>query len=433
MFDHVPRLPLNAGQEAASEGFFNFLFSDQKELCISGPGGVGKTFLMGNLIDVVLPRYFEACQLMNIPAEFQEVVMTATTNKASEVLATQTLRPTETIHSFMNLVVKEDFKTGVVKISKSRTWQIHQRKIIFIDEASMIDSDLYDAIIEGTMKCKIIYVGDKDQLAPVKERISPVYNQNLPLFELLEPMRTSVPELQALNAQFRTTVQTGEFKPIQLVPGIIDHLDDEQMEHEITTRFAAQTDDRILAYTNQRVIDYNSFIREIRSLPADFQAGEYVVNNSAIRVGKARLSVEEEIYLQTVSSIVTSVDIAPGVQMDIRLATIQNSRGEILYDVPIPADRSHYTALVKYYQQNKDWTRYFHLKNTYPDFRQRDAATVYKAQGSSCNTVYVDVTNLSSCHNQNQAARLFYVAVSRARNRVAFYGTLAEKYGKFIQ
>ena len=78
--------PLNQEQQAAADGFFQFLFEDSKELIISGPGGVGKTFLMGYMIDTIMPRYAETCALMGIEAQYTEVVMTATTNKAAEVL-----------------------------------------------------------------------------------------------------------------------------------------------------------------------------------------------------------------------------------------------------------------------------------------------------------------------------------------------------------
>ena len=81
------RPPLNQGQQAAADGFFDFLFSNDKELIISGPGGVGKSFLMGYLIDEIMPRYEKMCSLLNQPAKYHDVHMTATTNKAAEVLA----------------------------------------------------------------------------------------------------------------------------------------------------------------------------------------------------------------------------------------------------------------------------------------------------------------------------------------------------------
>jgi hypothetical protein len=158
---------LNAGQEAAADGFFEFLFSDQRESIISGPGGVGKTFLMSHLIDEIMPRYFDTCQLMGVKPEYDQVVMTATTNKAAEVLAVGTSRPCDTIHSFLNLKVTDDYTTGQQKLTPTLNWFVHERKILFIDECSMIDFPLLQLIREGTHNSKIVYVGDHCQLAPV--------------------------------------------------------------------------------------------------------------------------------------------------------------------------------------------------------------------------------------------------------------------------
>ena len=431
---HQP-LPLNQGQLAAAEGFFQFLFNDEKEMVISGPGGVGKTFLMGHLIDQILPQYFETCQLMGIPAEYDEVVMTATTNKASEVLGIETGRPSSTVHSFLNLKVTDNYSTGESTLSKTGAWVIHTKKIIFIDECSMIDSALWAMIREGTIKCKIVYVGDHDQLAPIKETLSPIYRQNFTTYYLTEPMRNAgQPALQALCQQMRDTVETGDFYPIKLVPGVIDHLSDEQMEAELRAVFVNQdAGSQILAYTNQRVNDYNAFIREVRALPIQFQQGEYLINNTAIRLKAGMLSVEQEVLIREQSASTSFMEIAPDVQLEVCLCTLENLYGESFYGVPLPVDRAHYDSLVKHYQKTKNWNRYFFLKNTFPDLRQRDAKTVHKAQGSTCDTVYIDLGNLSTCRNPNQTARLFYVAVTRPRSRIAFFGDLAEKYGELYE
>lgn len=430
-----PQLPLNQGQQAAAEGFFSFLFQDAKELNISGPGGVGKTFLMGHLIDQVLPQYFQTCQMMGIPPEYDEVVMTATTNKAAEVLGQNTGRPTETVHSFMNLKVVDNYETGESKISRTQNWRMHQRKILFVDEGSMVDSPLLKEIREGTCNCKVVYVGDHCQLAPVKERISPIYTQGLPFYELTQPMRNAdQPALQAICTQLRHTVETGEFLPIQLVPGVIDLLDNQQMEAELRAVFLDPTvDSRILAYKNQRVCDYNAFIREVRGQPEMFQAGEFLVNNSAIRFKSGMLSVEDQVQVLNLKEQTSLIEIEDGVELEVRYADLQGPYGDIFTGIPIPVNRQHYTDLVKYYGRTKNWNRYYHLKNNYPDLRERDAATVYKAQGSTHDTVYIDLGNLSECHNPNQAARMLYVAFSRARTRVALFGKLAPKYGSLVQ
>lgn len=430
MQDKTTTLSLNEGQQAAADGFFQFLFDKDRELIISGPGGVGKTFLMGFLIDEIMPRYQKTCSMMGIPSEYNEVIMTATTNKAAEVLAQATGRPTSTIHSFLNLKVTDDYGTGKSLLTKTRNWRVHNNMIIFVDEASMIDFPLLEMIREGTINCKIVYVGDHCQLAPVMEPISPIYRQNLPFFELTEPMRNSAqPALMQICQQLRNTVETGDFRPIKIEPGVIDHLDGSAMEQEVFDFFTGESNSRILAYTNQRVVAYNDHIREIRQLTSSYTLGERLINNNAIQFRNGMMSVEEEVEIIKLSDQIETIEISDDATLDVRRADLRTKFGDVYSDVPLPEDKAHFTALVKYYQKQKNWNRYFHLKNSYPDLRPRDAATVHKAQGSTYDTVFVDLDNLSTCHNPNLAARLLYVAFTRARSRVVLYGDLAPKYG----
>lgn len=425
------RLPLNQGQQAAADGFFNFLLNDQqKELIISGPGGVGKTFTMGHLIDEVMPTYYNACELANIRPKYDEVVMTATTNKAAAVLAEATGRPTSTVHSFFNLTVKENYRTGESDLQRRRDWRMKERHIIFIDECSMIDRALAKEIKEGSLNSKIIYVGDHSQLSPIKEEISTIYNQRLPFFELTEQMRTSNPHLQALNAQLRETVATGVFKPIHLVPGSIDRFSGHQMEAAFQQEFSHQTRDaRVLAYTNKRVIQYNDYIRGLRGINGPYQPGELLVSNSATELGGGlMLSVEEELEVIIASANTTSVSIDDGVTLDVHYMDLQSSYGYYA-GVMVPADREHWDALIKYYGKIKDWTKYFYLKKMFADLRPRDACTVHKAQGGTYKNVYIDLDDISECRDPKVAARLLYVAFSRAKERVIVYGDLAEKFG----
>jgi hypothetical protein len=426
--------PLNQGQQAAADGFFNFLFSDQKELIISGPGGVGKTFLMGHLIDEIMPQYEESCRLVGTDPIYTDVVMTATTNKAAEVLGRATGRPSQTTHSFFNLKVVDDYTTGRSNIVKTQSWKVHSNCIIFIDECSMIDRQLLLHIREGTVNCKIVYVGDHCQSAPVHEPLSPIYNQGLPFFELTEPMRTNDPHLQALNLQLRQTVESGLFLPIQLVPGVITYLTGDEMEQLVDTMFAnGPGENRILAYTNQRVTDYNNHIRSIRQIQETYVQGETLINNSAVQLSKGMLSVEAEITIDRLDPQTHLVEIVPEVELECVGADISTSYGERYYNVNLPVDKEHYVQLCNYFRKAKNWSKFYKLKNTYPDLRPRDAATVHKSQGSSHDFVFVDLENISTCHNPNQAARMLYVAMSRARNGIYVYGDLAKKYGGLLQ
>lgn len=431
--------PLNEGQKAAAEKFMQFLFSDAKEMIISGPGGVGKTHLMGYMIDHVLPRYQKTCELMGVLAEYTNVIMTATTNKAVEELGKATNRPATTIYSFMNLKVQDDYSNGTSKVSKTRQWTVHRNKVIFVDESSMVDTVLRNLILEGTYKCKIVYVGDSCQLAPVKEPISPIYTASLEECELIEPMRTKCPHLQSLNQTMRERVKTKTFGDIKLVPGIIDWLDGPAMEQAIYDNFISNnTADRVMAYRNDRVHDFNDHIRTLRGLSQLYTVGEHLVCNTAYQPPQklggqlVGLSVETPVTVVEAAETTEMITIAPDVRLEIQRLDLQNQYGAILEGVPVPIDREHLKQLLKYYANQQEWQTYFRLKNEYPDIRPRDACTVYKSQGSTYDTAFIDLGDIGVCNRPDIVLRMLYVAVSRARHRVVFYGDLPPKYGRII-
>lgn len=141
------------------------------------------------------------------------------------------------------------------------------------------------------------------------------------------------------------------------------------------------------------------------------------------------LSVEQEVLLTNLDAETVEVAIDPNVSIQVRYGDLETALGGLYPRVPIPVDRAHLTALKRYYAKDKNWERYFFLKGTFPELRQRDASTVYKAQGSSIDTVFIDLSDISTCRNADQAARMLYVAPSRARKRVILYGQLADKFG----
>ena len=426
-------ITLTAGQQLAADGILNFLLDGTRELIISGPAGVGKTFLMSHVIDTVLPLYHSTCKLLGIDSEFDSVEMTATTNKAAEVLAQATRRETSTIQSFLNLTVKDDFKTGTSVLKRTRSWAPKSRAIIFIDECSMIDTALRNEILAATDKCKIIYVGDRCQLAPVGEIISPVYRNYIPMYELTEPVRNAdQPALMELCQQLRNTVDGGEFLPIRVTPGVVDWLSEEEMHAAVQEHFQeADNNNRILAFRNEQVITLNDYVRRtVRDLPDVLTPGEFLVSAEMTQITSSMsLHVEQGVEVKEVSDKLGSFSVGDGLVLPVRKLTVATSLGDIMHNVMIPVSRGDYQDLLKYYSRKKEWSSYFQLKRSVADLRPRDAATVHKSQGSTYDTVFVDLSDISRCYQPEQAARLLYVAFSRARKRVVMYGELANKYG----
>lgn len=432
---NIPQLTPNAGQQDAATAFFEFLLTPGKEFIIAGAAGVGKTFLMSYIIDNIMMQYQKTCELLGMKPEYTDVVMTATTNKAAEVLGAATGRPTSTIHSFLNIRVSEDFQTGKTILARTRDWHVKRNLIIFIDECSMIDSDLYEILHEGTENCKIVYVGDHNQLAPIFEKISPIYLKNSPFYELTEPMRNNgQPALMAICQQLRETVETGIFKPIKIVPGVIDLLDNNTFPEMIDQTFipGPNLESRILAYTNKMVVGYNQYIRGQRQLPELSTPGEILVSNSSVKIGNTQLSVEQEIKIREEHGT-KMISVTKDSDLEVQQLTLETSFGDLVYNALVPVDRDHYEKLIKWFAKTKNWERYFFLKNNFPDLRPRDAATVHKSQGSTYKSVFIDLENISKVTQPDVAARMLYVAFSRAKERVYLYGPLTERFGGLIQ
>ena len=79
----------------------------------------------------------------------------------------------------------------------------------------MIDNQLFDFIHKLTHECKLVYVGDKYQLTPVRSGLSPVYKNNLVEHTLTIPMRNANhKELVDLCTPLKKPVETGVFNPI---------------------------------------------------------------------------------------------------------------------------------------------------------------------------------------------------------------------------
>ncbi len=417
-------IQLNADQEQAASDFLGFLVTDEPEFVLSGGAGRGKTTLVKHLCGE-LKDYNAVLEVIGRKG-LTDILMTATTHKAAEVLADATGQKTSTIHSALGLVIENDFATGRTKVKKGSRHSVLENNLIIIDECSMVDSALRKAIRESTMHCKIMYIGDKRQMAPIYEPISPIFDGSLPIHHLNIPMRNNtVPELMALCDQLELTVDTGVFAPIKEVPGVIEYLDDTAMAAMMHTHFSTdQPNCRILCYTNNRVLQYNNHMRFIRNLGAQFGVGEILVAGNAVRSDYGSINPEQRVTILDSLSPVVNPDLHGQYGYEVETYQIQTNRGTFFQ----PTNPGHLQMCIKHAAKEKNWPAYFFMKEKLADFRMPHASTVYKAQGSSYPAVFIDLKDIGSCNQPDQVARMLYVAISRAQFRVYLYGQLPEKY-----
>lgn len=371
------------------------------------------------------------------PIRPADIYITATTNKAVEVLQ-QNLGSlsvnTETIFSTFKTIVRHNLETGEDYLVGTNSSFVLENSLVFIDECSMLPQQMKRIIDNHSKNCKFVYIGDSYQLAPVNERPHWDNTPSLTTARLYTPVRNQGKKaLIDLCSQLRRTVETLTFEPINLVDGVIDHLDDTEAETWIN-----QTDyekNRILSYTNCKALKYIDFIEQHKGNLQKIRPNQIYINNSHfISDMSGKFYPEELIKIIGIHPNVVSVS-APGSTQVLHvykaeIVSIPNpTKRSIAY---IPLNVSDYLVLLRLLAREQNWPAYYWFKENILDLRLPYACTVHKSQGNTYEEVLVDCGSFRTCNDPTVAARLLYVAVSRAQKRVLFYGKLPKKYGGFI-
>ena len=261
----------------AYAGLIDFINSSYNEndykRALVGPAGTGKTYLLKALIK-------------NSNLSYSTIGVAAPTHKACRVLSESINLPNITINTLQSdLGLRLNFDVEKFDISnppfdpKGRI-KIGEYKIYIVDESSMINRDLL-IFLEKTCKsnkCKIIYVGDSAQLAPVGEYYSSAFDKvkvykltqivrqesDNPIVYLLELLRYDI-EHKTFNflnyiSKNREKFDDNNIKgykvcnSIEFSNYVYSNFTDEQLTKNVD--FA-----KIIGYTNVAVSAWNKYVR----------------------------------------------------------------------------------------------------------------------------------------------------------------------------
>ena len=410
-------ITLTPDQQAALESFTSFLFDPSEQVFVlEGYAGTGKSTLVDTLLQR-LPGLQQMQQLINLNSTDYTVELTATTNKAAEALMAISKQPVVTIHSFLGLRVDTDYRTKEVRLISNGA-AAKENRLIFIDEASYVDSYLLEQIFKLTKNCKIVFMGDPAQLTPVKSSGAPVFDAKFKTAKLTQVVRQAVGNpITTLATQFRETVSTGvwtSFKPDQ--QNVI-YLPREEFEDKIIEEFIRadwkHSDSKILAWTNQRVVDYNHAVRDRVMGTPNFQVGDYVLNNHYVQLNKSILKTDQLLQITEIGE--------PLVQLGVTGREISFAGVRIPFFVPDSLAAAK--AAMRKFRATNDERSMLNMAE-WADLRAVYASTINKSQGSTYGKVYIDLDDIKRCNSGNQIARMMYVAVSRARHQVYLTGDL---------
>ena len=155
----------------------HWLKNDGTFFTLAGYAGTGKSTIVKKILD----NYRRG------------VVVSAPTHKAKKVVMNTTGEEGRTLHALLGLrpdVDLDNFNPNQPKFNPIAIPKITDYNFVVIDEASMINQELYDLIIDKTQhsRTKVLFMGDPAQIPPVGEKESVVFNQETNLFHQLTKM-----------------------------------------------------------------------------------------------------------------------------------------------------------------------------------------------------------------------------------------------------
>ncbi|MCM1217951.1 MAG: DEAD/DEAH box helicase [Lachnospiraceae bacterium] len=461
---------LNSQQKEVIEKIDKFIQDPfETVMTISGWAGTGKTTLM----EIVKNRYWYTGP---------NIHFAATTHKAAAVLKQKVKKRVSTVNSLFGILIEIDMDNDAFDVSKKKkvydTEKLKEGSVVVIDEASMLSESNYNDVIKKCKdyNCKVIFVGDSAQLAPVNEDdISIVFrnqeNDSKQIIELTKIERTD--EVPILNEATRVRLE-GELSYMSNIVdgnGVRYISNGEEIVETIDKYIGGLKDNpnyfRILTYTNKNVENLNTIIRKklgYNDIPEvgeplmsyanwGYDGGTYTFINSESYnvnkiIGERDVELAEIIDTYDGDKIMHIIDMeivdSLGKKIVIPYLDIKNnpnnrSAVEIVCREKINAWKRYRnidaSALQDKIERRKcldyinelddlifvndnvrDWNGYL-IQSKVVDFGY--AHTIHKSQGCTFENILMNDIDIShNCHDNMTRKQLRYVGITRAKKNV---------------
>jgi ATP-dependent exoDNAse (exonuclease V) alpha subunit len=418
-------IALSPDQQQALYEIIDFLADKGKgEMVLGGSAGTGKTFLTRYILNKVQDTSeFKAGKLLACNKEKRlPVHLTSTTNKAASVLHEATGHYVNTIHRLLGLVVYKDKQTGKTVLKRTKRSKVIERSIIVIDEAGMIDDALLEKIRDLTYECKVLFIGDPYQLAPVFKTACPVF-LNVPdqVYLTQAHRQAATSSIIQFAEGFKVALDTGKFPQIASLGHDVIHMNADAFYQEINKKFIGDHHRdyaRIVAWSNNKIHKYNKTIRALNKLPTHWTIGEFALSNTPLHYCGG-------IVVPT-DGLVEIIDIGPVESYEdilCRKIEYETNNGD-RYSIHQAEDQIEVSHLINHFKKKEMWREKYIVEEFFSDFRPMYANTCHKAQGSTYEYVFIDLNDIGRNTRNNDIARLLYTAVTRASNTVYLYGNL---------
>ncbi len=427
---------------------------------LEGYAGTGKTYLVAALLRGACPGLRiavaaptnKAVRVLRDTLEAQEVPIASAGNEEDDFPRRRRKPGTgctcRSIYSLLGLKVREADNGLQEIVSGQRDSTLRDYDIVVIDECSMLNDYVFKKIIDEHDEAQVLFVGDPAQLPPVSTKnddslLSPVFTRVSLKVRLTEVVRQaqdnpiiqlSIRIRQLIEADIKATVLSlAEVLPdvasgpkAALVSGTSQTLVDWWLDQFSDD---AESDTRIIAYTNDRVQYYNQAIHHRLHGNTDtrFVAGERViVHRQSIvecRINNwifepDRLITSDELRVQSVSK--KNHPLYPSIpaeqlllERDGRVYRAWVAQDELELNRQISDCFAQFRDFKSkamqamtpdeqqnYKQQSTDWSsKGWALRHAFADLQHAYAITCHKSQGSTFDCALVDFTDLSKIND----------------------------------
>lgn len=398
-----------------------------KRIIISGSAGVGKTFAAKVLLD----HYLKKVLLMNQNAHRWapgSIYVTAPTNKALSILQ-QKIPPHnnivfKTTHSALKLTrIVEDKKNSVyfAQMKNDKNPPFDGCVMALVDECSMLESKILDMLDDFPFP--IIFIGDNQQLNPIKEYVSPVFNRGYPTVELTEIIRQGEGNPIIELSRNLHLIKTRQPNLTSDNTGYIFQNDRTKIIQNLAE--VNGTDElKYLAYTNIEVDSTNKRVRELLygDRPAIVELGETLVmdapkgehwTNQEVKVEDLKI-ITEQVLVPTSYTKFTFNGPINCEKIKMRVYRV-NDDFNIVQEHSVSMFNHILAALVTNCSKfGWSWKCKFFFEEQFAKTKYNHAITVHKSQGSTYKEAVMNVGNINYNRNDIERTRMLYTGVTRA-------------------
>jgi len=397
------------------------------------------------------------------------VVVSAPTHKAKKVIMNTTGKQGQTLHGLLGLrpdVDLDNFNPNDPKFNPIAPPKITDYNFVIIDEASMINIELYNLIIEKTKgsRTKVLFMGDPAQIPPVGERESIAFNRHSGTNEFhqltkIERQNDTNPLAFVYDA-LRNNLNrldggiTRKTKMNELGEGVIFTTNKPEFRRAILSRFKSEefkkdTDfAKVIAWKNDTVMSSNKIIRdELFGTKTDIvEIGDILMGYRSVSDEKQRYNIIEnsaDYRVVEKSELEENKHGLKGYRVKLREDL---PRGRFRFEDVFIIDVNNFDNLHLYGQMHdffrdlgkdnkKMWKTYYEFRRSnllmktidkYPtgllrgsgdvivkDLDYGYAITGHKSQGSTYSHVFVMENDIYQNRTQKERQQILYVALTR--------------------